>query len=83
MKKYFDITTSRDTADKIVSQLELSIKLDKNYPMRLKRVIHESTYSIVDIEIEGNTISPDRIFFLGLFTGMDISITKIQSDEIS
>ncbi|MCO5232869.1 MAG: hypothetical protein M9888_03905 [Chitinophagales bacterium] len=72
MNKKFEISTTKEVANEIVAQLAYYLKLDPNYPMILQSVLHMTDYSVVTIDAPYYTIPPDRIFYLGLFCGMNL-----------
>jgi type IV secretory pathway TraG/TraD family ATPase VirD4 len=67
MKKYFTITTNRETAEQIRKQCEFDEKYDhRSY--RLGDIQHHEGYTIVKIEAKRDLITPSDIFWLGHFS---------------
>ncbi len=67
MKKYFTITTNRQTADQIKQQCSYDEKFgDRSY--ELGTIAHEQNYSVIQIIAKKETIDPADIFWLGYFS---------------
>lgn len=70
----FEITTNKETAEKIRKECEWGVKMGCRRSYELGEISHHDSvlggygYSIVQIKaIEGKPIKPSDIFFLGLF----------------
>lgn len=64
-KKYFTITTNRETAEAIISQCNWEKRFGDTRSYKLGQVRHEERYSVVQIVSKEETIKPVDIFWLG------------------
>ena len=63
---YFTITTTKEIADDIKSQCEFEAKFSSNRSYELGDIIHNETYSVVQIKaIKGRKIEAEDVFWLG------------------
>ena len=63
---YFTITTTKEVAEAIKNQCEFEAKFSSNRSYELGDIIHNDTYSVVQIKaINGKKIEAEDVFWLG------------------